>query len=324
MMTDEQALALATKAVADWGGAAHPQRLIGISENAVFEVTLRDGAHVALRLHRPGYQTHAAIRSELAWMQLLAGAGFRCCTPVPTLSGSLTVQVGGRVVSAVGWLDGAPIGESGVRLTGGEATQVGLFEGLGAMIARLHTATDELVLPADFERPSWDEDGLLGQSPLWGRFWENPALEAPEQDLLLQAREKAARELSDFRSEGADFGLIHADVLRENVLMSEAGLVLIDFDDCGFGFRLYDLGVALVQSLGDAQGAMFRKTLIAGYRRERDLPDHATSRLQMFVMLRAFASCGWINSRAAPGDARQRLFAQKALDCANDFLRASD
>ncbi|MGR3342563.1 MAG: phosphotransferase enzyme family protein [Paracoccaceae bacterium] len=323
-MNDEQAHAVAVAALANWGGAAHAPRLIGNRENAVFEATLADGAHVALRLHRPGYQTDAAIRSELIWMQALAGSGFRCCAPVPTLSGALTVRAGDRVVSAVGWVNGAPLGASGVPPARGKTANVGLFEALGAMIARLHTASDELVLPADFERPSWDEDGLLGQTPLWGRFWENPALDAPEQDLLLQVREKAARELSNFRNEGADFGLIHADVLRENVLIDESGLVLIDFDDCGFGFRMYDLGVALVQVLQDAQAPSLSRALIAGYQSERSLPDRAISQLQLFVMLRAFASCGWIISRAAPGDARQRLFAQKALDCASEFLCASD
>ena len=135
-MTDEQAHAVAVAALADWGGAKHPPQLIGNRENAVFRAQLADGAHVALRLHRPGYQSDAAIRSELVWMQLLAGSGFRCCAPVATLSGALTARSHGRVVSAVGWLNGAPLGASGVALTGSKAQQVGLFTALGAMIAR--------------------------------------------------------------------------------------------------------------------------------------------------------------------------------------------
>ena len=47
-----------------------------------------------------------------------------------------------------------------------------------------------------------------------------------------------------------DRGLIHADLLGENILDDGAGLRLIDFDDCGWGFRFYDLGTAMLQSLG--------------------------------------------------------------------------
>ncbi len=323
-MTDEQAHAVAVAALADWGGAKHPPQLIGNRENAVFRAQLADGAHVALRLHRPGYQSDAAIRSELVWMQLLAGSGFRCCAPVATLSGALTARSHGLVVSAVGWLNGAPLGASGVALTGSKAQQVGLFTALGAMIARLHTATDELALPAGFVRPCWDEDGLLGRTPLWGRFWENPTLAATERELLLQARDRARDELAAFRRDGADFGLIHADVLRENVLIDAAGLALIDFDDCGFGFRIYDLGAALSQNLQEPHAPTLSRALISGYQSARDLPDHAISRLQMFIMLRAFASCGWIMSRVAPGDPRKRQFAQRAVGCASNFLSGCD
>ena len=323
-MNDEQAHAVAVAALAHWGGARQGPRLIGNRENAVFKAQLADGAHVALRLHRPGYQTDAAIRSELTWMQLLVGSGFRCCTPVPALSGALTTRVGGRMVSALSWIDAAPFGVPGVALAGGKAQQVIQFEQLGAIIGRLHTVTDELALPADFVRPRWDEDGLLGHAPLWGRFWDNPAFAASERSLLLKACENARLELAEFRRDGVDFGLIHADLLRENVLKDAAGLALIDFDDCGFGFRMYDLGVALVQYIDEPHAPTLSAALITGYRGERDLPDHAASRLQMFVMLRAFASCGWIMARSEKGHESQRWFAQRAVGCAREYLNPCD
>lgn len=323
-MTDAQAQAVAAEALAHWGGARQAPRLIANRENAVFRVTLADGARVALRLHRAGYQTHAAVRSELRWMRLLADAGFRCCVPVATKAGALTVQVGGRVVSMLGWLDGAPLGASGVTPASDKAQQVALFARLGAMIAQLHAFTDALMLPDGFVRPCWDENGLIGETPLWGRFWDSPALVPPERDLLARARDTARGELAAFRREGADFGLIHADILRENVLADQSGLALIDFDDCGFGFRMYDLGVALTQNIGEPHAAALSAALISGYRGERTLPDHAVRRLDMFIMLRTFASCGWIMTRAARDHEEQRRFAQRAVDCARAFLNGRD
>ena len=61
---------------AQWG-ANGPVRLIAERENAVYKI-LRDGTPMALRLHRAGYQSEAAILSELRWMQRLEEAGFAC------------------------------------------------------------------------------------------------------------------------------------------------------------------------------------------------------------------------------------------------------
>ena len=72
-------------ALAALWGAGDPV-LIAQRENAVYRVT-RSGACFALRLHRPGYQSHAAILSELLWTDRLAEAGFPCPRPIPTLDG---------------------------------------------------------------------------------------------------------------------------------------------------------------------------------------------------------------------------------------------
>src|SRR5690606_9232957 len=45
--------------------------LINLSENHTFRIDLPDGGKVILRVHRPGYNSRAAIESELAWMDAL-------------------------------------------------------------------------------------------------------------------------------------------------------------------------------------------------------------------------------------------------------------
>ncbi len=50
---------------------------------------------------------------------------------------------------------------------------------------------------------------------------------------------------------------MHADVLRENVFVAGKTLFLIDFDDSGFGFPLYDLGTVLSQDLYEPGYATF-------------------------------------------------------------------
>ena len=135
----------------------------------------------------------------------------------------------------------------------------------------------------------------------------------PESALLQQARAQARADLEADQAEAADFGLIHADVLRENLLRDDAGLWLIDFDDCGFGFRLYDLGTALSQNLEEPELPRLAAALLDGYARTRPLPADAARRLTLFTLLRTLASCGWITTRARPGDPRLRHYADRAL-----------
>ncbi len=308
-MTD--VTALARQAAEHWGGLASPPRLIRDRENAVFEVTLTSGQRAALRLHRAGYQTEAAIASELVWTAGLADTGFPCPRPVLTKAGQLTAALPhGQMVSVVSWIDAAPIGESGVAFDGSLAGQAQIYERLGRLTRTLHTTTDQIDTRA-VTRPSWDADALLGATPLWGRFWANPALTEPEQDLLQTARKSAAQQLHD--TNGLDQGLIHADLIQENVLTNADGLHIIDFDDSGTGYRLYDLGAALIQHAEHPHLDVLTQAICNGYGCKTDL-------MPLFIMLRSMASCGWIIARAPANDPRQRFYAERALTCAHRYL----
>jgi Ser/Thr protein kinase RdoA (MazF antagonist) len=311
----------AEQALGAWGGTDAPIRWIKDRENAVHEVRLRDGTRAALRLHRVGYQTVAAIRSELWWMQALAQAGLSVPLPIPTQNGDLVhVSSSGRVATVIGWVSGEPLGAYGAALEGGAQDKRARFHAIGALVARMHNITDTLTLPDHFQRHSWDAEGLLGDKPFWGRFWENPSLEAGERSLIGKARNKARQALADFRDRGGDFGLIHADVLRENVLFSGETVSIIDFDDCGFGFRLYDLATLASQNESEPDYAALMQAAITGYRSERPLSDADAALLPMFLMLRRFASAGWVISRAAAGDPLQRLYAERAVTAAERFV----
>lgn len=297
-----------------WGGAARDPRPVALRENAVFDAELRDGRRVALRLHRPGYQDAAGIAAELDWTAALAKGGFPVPAPVPTRAGGWWTPAGDRMATCVRWLDGAPVGEGGRPLRG---DPVGLMAEVGALLARVHTATDNLALPRDLPRHAWDAAGLLGEAPLWGRFWETGATDAAGRALLSEAREVSAARLAALAR--ADFGLIHADVLRENLLRTPRGLALIDFDDSGWGYRMFDLGTAMVQNLDEPQAAAMAAALLDGYAALRPLPAPAAD-LTLFTALRAFASAGWILTRTAPDDPRRISHTDRALRMARAVI----
>ncbi|SIO50688.1 Ser/Thr protein kinase RdoA involved in Cpx stress response, MazF antagonist [Rhodovulum sp. ES.010] len=319
-MTEEEALELAQEAVTHWAGCEGP-RLISHRENAVFAMVLPRAERGVLRLHRRGYQSEEAIRSELWWMEALAAAGLSVPRPQRTDDGALLAQLAdGRISSVLGWVAGDPLGEGGEPLAGSPDDQMRRYASAGRAIAQLHVATDRLHLPPSFTRPHWDIEGLLGPAPFWGRFWDHPSASEQEAILLQEARRFARERLSDYAAQGADQGLIHADLLRENILFDGHQAHLIDFDDCGFGFRLYDLGTALSQNLEEPALDRIATGLVEGYGTLRPLTDDDVAMLPVFVMLRTLASVGWTMPRLAPGDPRIRGYLNRAVRTAHAVL----
>jgi Ser/Thr protein kinase RdoA (MazF antagonist) len=304
----------AEQAARAFGGSA--PRLIKQRENAVYEVALPAG-RAALRLHRPGYQSAAAIRSELWWCRELAAAGVPVARPVAALDGSFIAELAsGRLATALAWVEGAPLGEAGVALAGSHGKQVDRHRELGRLIARLHSATDALSPPSDFIRPRWDRDGLLGEVPFWGRFWDHPALTAEEAALLRHTRDFLRLRIGDHAHAGS-FGLIHADILRENVFVTDAGLALIDFDDSGFGFRLYDLGTVLSQNLNEPALPAIARALTEGYAETRPMD---AAMIPVFTLMRCCASVGWTMPRLAPQNPVHRSHIARAVGLARRVL----
>jgi Ser/Thr protein kinase RdoA (MazF antagonist) len=247
----------AEHAAARWGGRV--VRLLRDRENQVLEMALPQGK-AALRLHRKGYQSPEAIRSELWWCAELARAGLPVPGAIPALDGTLLVELAdGRHASAIAWIEGEALGEASHPFNRPLPEVLDIYHSLGDLLARLHRVTDSLTLPPGFTRPRWDRDGLVGETPFWGRFWEHPAATPDQRRQMIRARD-ALRERLDGK-----IGLIHADVLRENVLVKGGSVSLIDFDDSGFGFRLHDLGTALLQTFDHPAQTGIRDALMDGY-----------------------------------------------------------
>ncbi|MDA5556813.1 phosphotransferase enzyme family protein [Shimia sp. MMG029] len=318
-MNEAQALTAAQDALTAWGVSAAP-RLIKNRENIVLEAVGPDGQRAALRLHRPGYQSDDAIRSELWWSEALVAAGMTVPQPIRTLAEDVLATGGARVASLVTWLEGEPLGEGGVPLAMDAPRQDALHEALGAELARLHVASDAMTRPDAFERVTLDLEALLGDNPAWGRFWENPSLTAEESALLQTTRDTLRDVIAAHAKAGGDFGLIHADALRENVLVQGDQVRLIDFDDGVFGFRMYELGVAMSQNYDQPNQDALGAALLRGYASVRTLPDNAAALLEAFTLMRGLASCGWTIGRYADEDAAVRDYAERALEMARRWL----
>lgn len=310
-MNDSDIIALAGQAAKHWGG--HSPRLLRNRENAVFEIAIGT-TRAALRLHRMGYQTDQAIWSELWWCAALAAAGVAVPSALPDQNSNLMVTLSnGRRASVISWVEGEALGIAGEPYTTEPRLLLKRHHNLGKLVRDFHRATAQLTLPVEFQRPRWDIPGLVGDSPFWGRFWDHPNANPDQRRALLRARDFLSERLID-HARTHTIQPIHADVLRENVLICDERLTLIDFDDSGWGFPLYDLGTVMSQNLYEpAREALF-EALCDGYGTE-DI-----NMVKVMTLARTCASVGWTMHRLDPDDPINPRHIGRALTWAEQII----
>lgn len=300
---DQDALhGIARTALKQWSVADPRLELISHSENTVFRVVGAQGPAVALRIHRPDYHDLDELHSECLWTQALRDAGVDAPLAIPTEEGRFHAAVpvpGVNQVCQVGlveWVEGATL-----RSAIGEADAVGAlrphFQALGRTAARIHNQASGWRPPAGFRRPAWDAAGLLGERPLWGRFWEHPALTREQRRLVLAARRKLHEALLGYGQSSRRYGLIHADLHPDNLLSHRGRLWVIDFDDAGYGWHAYELAVAVYDYLDHSNFNAIVEALVAGYRELRPLAGRELDALPLFLTVRSLALLGWVHQR---------------------------
>ncbi len=293
--------AAALEALQRWSMPDASLHLIKYRENAVFRVD-SNGLRRALRLHRCGYHTDDELRSELQWMQALGEAGITVPELVPADSGDLFIThtgdgLPGEIqVDLFEWIDGEQLGsvEEGIS---DAASVAATHRTVGALAAQVHNQAVSWQMPYGFTRHAWDADGLAGEHPFWGRFWEIDAASAAEKELLIRGRDAVYRDLSQLAKSPGTYSMIHADFAPENLMVDGDQVRLIDFDDAGFGWHLFELVTCLFFIQGEDYFEQAQDALIAGYREHRQLPDEQLELLPLFFLARAYTYVGWGHTR---------------------------
>ena len=326
-MVDAVSLAthIATQACSQWPCITSAPQLFMHRENSVFKVQTTRG-DAALRVHRLGYHSKAAIQSEMLWMAHLSANGLQVPEPLANLENAYLTEISleGKTYFAdlLTWLDGVPLGNSNDPLGYNKVALQTVFFNLGVVMARLHSVSDTWKVPAGFTRHTWDRDGFVGETPFWGAFWNAGELSGDHRMILNEARQKAARELDGLQRAGADYGLIHADFVRQNILINGTDVRIIDFDDSGFGFRMYDFATALVKNRAEPHYEAIKQSLFSGYRSMRRLSLLDEESLKLFLTLRDFVFLGWMDARRGEPGVEERMAGIRAatIAAAMEFL----
>ena len=300
---------LATSVLQEWGITDATLRLIKYRENAVFEVQHGGNRH-ALRMHRAGYHSDAELLSELQWMGALSTAGIFVPTVVPTIAGELFISRAGDglpdnvQIDLFEWIEGRQLGsvEEGLH---DDAGVVSTFSTIGEIAAQVHNQASSWELPAGFARHAWDADGLAGDHPFWGRFWEIGIATTAEAATLVMARDTVHRELRRLSKSRDRFSMIHADFAPENLLIDGDNVRLIDFDDAGFGWHLFEIATSLYFFREETIYDAAKDALIRGYRRHRELTDEHLENLPLLMLARGLTYVGWVHTRSETKTAKE-------------------
>ena len=118
------------------------------------------------------------------------------------------------------------------------------------------------------------------------------------------------------------YGLIHADLVPENFLVEDDDVRVIDFDDAGYGWHLFDVATSLYFLKPQPYFEVAKRALVEGYRRRRSLSDGALTRLPLFLAARATTYLGWVHERKATPTAKELtpFLVQLACTVYDDYL----
>lgn len=297
-----------------------PLRLLTVSENATFLV--EDGRArrpMVFRVHRPAYHTPNEILSELAWISALIQED-EVATPMPlpmTGGGLLGSFVDGREVrhvAAFAFMSGAEPAAS--------ADSVPWFARLGAVSARLHAHARHWRPPPTFRRKTWDFEAMLGSRPLWGDWRKGPGLDVPGRQILARTATVLDERLRAYGQAEDRFGLIHADLRLANLLVDGDRLGIIDFDDCGFSWFMYDFAAAVSFFEHDPIVPALQAAWLEGYRSQAPVLAEDVAMMPVFLMLRRILLTAWIASHAETPTAQEmgEPYTQGTVMLAERFL----
>ena len=302
---------LAESALSAWGLQPVSMHRIACRENAVYSVQVEEDRRMALRVHRHGYHDRISLQSELAWMQALASVGVGTPTVVTTVAGEAMVEVTSdlaplpHLCDLLDWVEGRPLGFAEDPDAPGERSLLEAYRTVGGIAAQIHNHSAVWQEPPGFVRPHWDLEGCLGHAALWGPWFDLEVLKTDERRLLSAAAGVVAETLQRYGKDREVYGLVHADFVPDNLIEHDGRVVVLDFDDSGYGWYLWELATAVFWYLGTPHYEPALEGYVAGYRTERSLPDDELRLLPQFLLMRALVYMGWMQTRHTQRTARR-------------------
>jgi Ser/Thr protein kinase RdoA (MazF antagonist) len=271
-------------------------------DNTIFRVTVSrrrnrreddpldrfDDKRFMLRVCGRAGRSTEMLQSEQLWLAALCReTDLGVPEPVPTRNGTFVVEVMVEDIPEVRrcvlfrWVEGRFV-DNGLT--------PGLFERVGTFMARLHQHARHFVPPSGFVRPRWSPEWQLGPDTVLDPDFVSTHCEGrigeQERQILTGASERIREALSAIPQDAEHYGLIHSDLNQTNFLFHKGEVRAIDFDDCCWGYYLFDMAITLSSVAGRPDEDTMYKAFFRGYERIRALPKGYEEDLKVFSALR--------------------------------------
>ncbi len=249
-------------------------------ENLVFNV-VHEGKSAIFRVTHGSHRSRPEIEGELDFMIHVAKNGLLTPAIIPSRKGLLVESTGTSPNDFHAVLFAKAPGQPSTKADWGPD----FYRKWGKAIGLMHRSAQSYVAPAHMQRDSWDDDDIV----------VNAAHYLPEgHEIHLRLLEEVLERMNSWSTTPDVYGLIHADLHRNNFFWYKGEITAFDFDDTAYCWFVYDIAVILFSSAFYRRedlsynefAAAFLPPFMEGYRTEYDLPVAELDRIEDLVRFR--------------------------------------
>lgn len=163
-----------------------------------------------------------------------------------------------------------------------------MYRTVGVIMAKMHVQSGQWQKPSYFTRMNWGFEGTFGEwNNFYGAKYNDPAWISPQDAMTLNmVVDQIYNRLRAYGKTPDRWGVIHSDLRAANLLQDGDVMTVLDFDDCGEGWYMYDIAgaVALMEHRADLFDIVAE--IVAGYETVRPLSNEDKAEIPTFIMMR--------------------------------------
>jgi len=227
-----------------------------------------------LRIYRKQWRTAEEISFELDVLDFLSRNGAPVAYPLQTKHDELSIEIecpeGKRYAALFHYADGyAPGNDISVE----ESTL------LGKSVAKIHRLSENY--KTRYTRPTLDIHYLLDESIVS----IEPFVSVETLEYLKSIQHKLHQRLPSLPHEAGIYGICIGDVNPTNFHVADNDLTIFDFDQCGLGYRAFEIGKFLSSIYNTKQRSEIAQAFLAGYQQVRQLSHEEITAIPYFEMI---------------------------------------
>lgn len=233
-------------------------------------------AKYALRVYRHEIYPRDAMEFEVEGLLYLRSQGFDVAYPIPRKSGGYLTEIAAAEGSRYAMLTSFAEGKCLEYKAADDARW------MGASVARMHQAS--LGFKSSYVRARIDLRTLVDESIA---AMEPHVLHRPRDlDFVRHVGQLASDAVRRVPESELDIGFCHGDLHGSNAHIHEGVITHFDFEECGYGYRAYDIATFRWGTRLDGAEELLWPAFQAGYESVREIGAADLGLMQHFILIR--------------------------------------